>query len=122
MYGRGACDTKVSVAAMLATMERIADQGTPPQSCIWAATVDEECLFQGITRLVQDDIALPIAGAVVGEPTQLDIAVRHKGRVWLKVIVFGKEARSSRPDQGQNAIAHAAPLIQALGRYDDSLA
>ena len=56
MYGRGACDTQGCVAAMLATMERIADSGTPEQTCIWAATVDEEYLFQGIAKLVGEEL------------------------------------------------------------------
>ena len=121
VYGRGACDTKASVAAMLAAMERIAKNGIPARSCLWAATVDEEYLFQGITKFVEEGPPLPVVGAVVGEPTKLDIIMRHKGRVWLEVTACGKAAHSSHPEQGENAIHHASSLIQAFKRYGEQL-
>jgi len=122
LYGRGACDTKASVAAMLAAMKRLADNGIPDHSCLWAATVDEEYLFQGITKFVKEGPPLPVVGAVVGEPTKLDIVIRHKGRVWLEVTVSGQAAHSSNPEQGDNAIYHASSLIQAFEQYSEQLA
>ncbi len=122
VYGRGACDTKASVAAMLTAMEHLAGNGIPDRSCLWAATVDEEYLFQGITKFVEEGPPLPVVGAVVGEPTNLNTVIRHKGRVWLEVRAFGKAAHSSHPEQGDNSIYHASSLIQAFEQYGKQLA
>ncbi len=122
VYGRGACDTKASVAAMLTAIERLASNGIPEHSCLWAATVDEEYLFQGISKFVEEGPPLPVVGAVVGEPTKLDVVIRHKGRVWLEVAVYGRAAHSSHPEQGDNAIYHASSLIQAFAQYGEQLA
>src|SRR5262249_48317258 len=80
LYGRGACDIKGGLAAMLATFARLARE-KPSAACnvIMACAVDEEYTFLGVQRLVKG--GLRADGAVVAEPTQLQIVNAHKGVV-----------------------------------------
>jgi len=119
--GRGSCDDKASLAAMMTAMVRAA-RHTPRCSCIFAATVDEEHLFRGVHKLTTEPLPLPVQGAVVGEPTQLRIICAHKGTVRLRITVLGKAAHSAEPQRGDNAIYHAAALVEVLARHAQQLA
>jgi len=112
--GRGSCDDKASLAAMLTALKQAAGHGQPRCGCVFAATVDEEHQFRGVQKLLEEGLPLPVEGAVVGEPTQLQVICAHKGGVRLRITTFGKAVHSSEPDQGDNAIYHAAQLVQAL--------
>ncbi len=123
LYGRGACDIKGGMAAMLAAFARLVRE--QPAGCcrvIVACTVDEEHTFLGIQRLVQDNLrgTGPIA-AVVAEPTQLRIVNAHKGVARWAVTTSGRSCHSSRPDQGVNAIYHMAALLPLIERYAGQL-
>nr|WP_255654622.1 M20/M25/M40 family metallo-hydrolase [Cohnella sp. REN36] len=113
LYGRGACDTKGSLAAMLAAMETLALQpDTLGCDVMLCATVDEEHAYRGPLKLLE--LGLPIAAAVVGEPTNLRIVAAHKGCARFAVHVRGKAAHSSVPHEGVNAIVHMSRVIRYL--------
>jgi acetylornithine deacetylase len=57
----------------------------------------------------------------VTEPTELELAVAHKGFVWLEVEVTGRAAHGSRPHLGVDAIVSAGPILTALGELDIAL-
>src|SRR5215813_3387375 len=75
IHGRGAADTKASLAAMLVALETIRDQ-TPRATIVVAGSVDEEHLKRGARQLAT--LTPRFAGAIVGEPTDLDIVIAHK--------------------------------------------
>ncbi|MFW5868364.1 MAG: M20 family metallopeptidase [Armatimonadota bacterium] len=119
MFGRGACDTKSSLAAMMIALARVAEGDPPPRTVVLAAVVDEEYLHGGVARFMQD--SGPITSAVIGEPTSLRVVVAHKGALRTRIITRGVSAHSSNPDMGENAIYRMARVVQALEGLAESL-
>src|SRR5580704_2254602 len=84
LHGRGACDTKGSVAAMLSALCELANSKSRPQSTeiIFAGLVDEEHAQAGSRALVKNKFKADLA--IVGEPTKLQVVTAHKGSLWLE--------------------------------------
>ena len=118
LYGRGAQDTKSSLAAfMLAAVEarRLNLRG----DVILAGVVDEEYASLGTQALVGSCVA---EAAIVGEPTDLELAVAHKGFVWLEVETRGVAAHGSRPAEGVDAIVKMGKVLIELDELSGTLA
>jgi acetylornithine deacetylase len=60
--------------------------------------------------------------AVVTEPTELELAIAHKGFAWCEIEVAGRAAHGSRPHLGVDAIVKMGAVLQELERLDRSLA
>ncbi|MFA4030123.1 MAG: hypothetical protein GDYSWBUE_001612 [Candidatus Fervidibacterota bacterium] len=125
IYGRGACDTKASIAAMLVALRNAARSGRHV-TIMFAATVDEECGASGAKALCKwlveqfgRDMLPKIC--IVGEPTDLKIAVAHKGFVRGTIRTTGVSAHSSMPHLGVNAICRMAKVIPLLELYADEV-
>ncbi|CAA9429532.1 MAG: Acetylornithine deacetylase [uncultured Rubrobacteraceae bacterium] len=113
LYGRGACDTKGSLAAMLHAVEECARNPEQLSSdVVLCAAVDEERAFEGILAFIDSDVS--VAGAVVGEPTDLGIVVAHKGCARFRLTTRGKAAHSSVPHEGDNAIYRMAEVMEVI--------
>ena len=115
IHGRGACDTKGSLVAMLEALRLL--QAVPPKSrctVVFAATVDEEAGTVGVHRLLKDNPRLQLA--VVGEPTGLASAIAHKGLLRFRIRALGSPAHASQPRLGVNAIYAIGPVLDALQR------
>ena len=114
IYGRGACDTKGSVAAMLSALCQLAHHG--PRSAeteiVFAGLVDEEHHQAGSRALAAGGFNADLA--IVGEPTRLKIVTAHKGSLWLALETRGKAAHGSRPDLGRNAVHEMARVVCLL--------
>ncbi len=130
LYGRGACDVKGGMVAMLAALERLARQRpTGRSTVVLACTVNEEFGFSGARRLAdswrspETDAFLPRApdACIVAEPTDLNVVVAHKGAVRWRMRTSGRAAHSSQPERGDNAIYKAGRLIQALEQYQGEI-
>lgn len=120
LYGRGSCDTKAGLAAMLHAMASLKDEGFVPPCEVWlAAVVDEEYSYRGVVKLCE---GLTAHAAIVAEPTELRLVVASKGVLRWRIRVRGKAAHSSKPHLGVNAINHMARLILALEKDEASLA
>jgi acetylornithine deacetylase ArgE len=119
LYGRGACDIKGGLAAMLAAFARVARE-RPAGACnlIMACSVDEEYTFLGVQRLVRD---LKADAAIVAEPTQLEIVNAHKGVVRWFMNTAGRSCHSSSPEQGVNAIYRMGRLLVGIEKYAERL-
>ena len=113
LYGRGACDTKGSLASMLVAIKLLRER-TAELACNVAilAAVDEEHAFTGILAFIDSDV--PVAAAVVGEPTELRIVIAHKGCIRGSIHVYGRAAHSAEPDRGVNAIDGMADVLAGL--------
>src|SRR5476651_913074 len=112
LYGRGACDTKGGLAAMMHAVAAVHETGIPPPCEIWlAATMDEEFSFRGVAKLCE---GLTAQAALVAEPTSLRAVVATKGALRWRIVVAGKSAHSSKPHLGVSAIAHMARIVLAL--------
>jgi acetylornithine deacetylase/succinyl-diaminopimelate desuccinylase-like protein len=113
LYGRGACDTKGSLAAMLYAVEECARNPERLSSdVVLCAAVDEERAFKGILAFVDSDVS--VAGAVVGEPTDLGIVVAHKGCARFRLETLGRAAHTSVPHEGDNAIYRMAEVLRVM--------
>ncbi len=112
VYGRGACDTKAGLAAMMHAMAAIHLANEIPACNVWlAAVVDEEYSFRGVLKLCE---TLRADAAIIAEPTDLRIAVASKGVLRWRIIARGRAAHSSKCDLGVNAIYHMAQVIRSI--------
>lgn len=141
VYGRGACDTKGSAAAMLVALCELARSKERPRETeiVFAGLVDEENAQAGSRALVAGKFggvarssavrrtpdAVERTGrlkaglqtvdlAIVGEPTQLQVVTAHKGSVWLELETRGKAAHGSTPQLGRNAVEEMARIVDLL--------
>jgi acetylornithine deacetylase/succinyl-diaminopimelate desuccinylase family protein len=120
LFGRGSCDTKASLAAILFSVKSLlASRNRLSRNVIIAAVCDEEYGLNGTKALVKN--SRRIHYAIVGEPTGLEIINCHKGVVRWRMSVFGKSAHSAYPQQGVNAIFHMARLLEALEQHSRDL-
>jgi acetylornithine deacetylase len=101
IYGRGACDTKSSIASMIIASEGLIRQGVTDFGLLFDAC--EETDFSGIKRALKI-IPASVKTIVVGEPTGLDLIHGQKGILVFKLIARGKSAHGSTPELGINAI------------------
>jgi len=125
LYGRGACDTKGSVATMLTALCELANAGSRPNETeiIFAGMIDEEQAQAGSRALVAQASRLqlvdgrdtrPTTLAIVGEPTRLQVVTAHKGSLWLQLETRGKAAHGAMPWLGRNAVREMARIVCAL--------
>ncbi len=125
LFGRGSCDIKGGMAAMLAAFARCVREKKPAgQRVLMVCSVDEEHTFFGIQKFVQEAVYRAYSGrvwAVVAEPTLLRIVKAHKGVTRWHVFTSGRSCHSSRPELGVNAIFHMAALLPLIQRYADQL-
>lgn len=113
LWGRGACDTKASLAAALTALSRLAGSGLARDAEIeLLCTVDEEYLKRGVMHAKAQ--GLTADAAIVGEPTGLRPVIAHKGALRWRLITIGKAAHTSRPENGHNAIYEMVDVIDWL--------
>lgn len=117
LYGRGAQDMKGGVAAMVAAAAELATSWKRGRLVV-AGVADEEHLSLGAEALVRSWSA---DMAIVTEPTDLRLAVGHKGFAWLDVVARGRAAHGSRPAEGRDAIVMMARALVALADRDAAL-
>jgi acetylornithine deacetylase len=110
IHGRGSCDAKGPLAAILAAFF-----GVEPTNgrLTLAITPDEERDSTGAAAL-----SLEADGFVVGEPTGLDACIAARGRFQGTVTVRGDGAHAADPGAGRNAIAGLEAVLAGLSSYD----
>ena len=119
LYGRGSCDIKGGMSAMLGCFARLVRE--KPKGCcnvIMACSVDEENTMLGaraLVKLVRADFA------VVAEPTNLNIVHAHKGVVRWNILTAGRSCHSSTPEQGVNAIYRMGKVLVGIDQYAQHL-
>jgi acetylornithine deacetylase len=117
LYGRGSQDMKSGVAAMIAAAAVLVPTWSHGRLIV-AAVVDEEHMSLGAEALVREWRA---DMAVVTEPTDLALAIGHKGFAWAEIETRGRAAHGSRPDEGRDAIARMGRVLVALEARDRHL-
>lgn len=119
VHGRGSQDMKSGVAAMIDAARVIAESGgLAAGKIVVACVVDEEHASIGADALITRWRA---DGAVVTEPTDLQVAIAHKGFEWVEIETEGRAAHGSRPREGRDAIRLMARVLTGLDEIDRGL-
>jgi acetylornithine deacetylase/succinyl-diaminopimelate desuccinylase-like protein len=116
--GRGALDMKAGLAAGMAVLAE-AKLNPPRGDILLAAVADEEHLSKGTEEVLA--AGWRADGAVVTEPTGLQLGTAHKGFVWIEVTTLGVAAHGSMPDKGVDAIAAMGRVMASLQDYAANL-
>lgn len=112
VYGRGACDMKGGVAALLVAAGELARSREQLQGdLVVAVTADEERNCLGVDALIRERLFEGLGCAIVAEPTSLGLTIAEKGAFWVDVTFFGKTAHGSMPHLGANAVAAMADFL-----------
>jgi acetylornithine deacetylase len=109
IYGRGACDTKGSMAAMIVAAERMVDRGYDNIGLIF--DVSEEDDFSGIKEIYGK---YSPEFVIVGEPTNFNIIIGQKGLLGIKIVFKGIAAHGSTPEKGISAIEKCMDTLNNL--------
>ena len=103
LYGLGACDTKASLAAMMAAFKNYVTSTEKTGGTLdLLISIDEERRSREVYSVIKQGYRCDYA--VVGEPTDLGIISCHMGQIFLEVMAKGKSTHSSAPWEGINAI------------------
>jgi acetylornithine deacetylase len=117
LYGRGTTDMKGFVATCLAMVPemRRARLATPIHLAI---SYDEEIGCVGVRPMLEMLSRAPVkpVGCFVGEPTQMELAIGHKGKHGVRATFRGLACHSSIAPRGVNAVEYAATLISEISR------
>jgi acetylornithine deacetylase len=115
LYGRGAYDMKGALAALL-----LAAAEAPPLrgDLVLTAVADEELASAGTEAVLE---RVRADAAIVAEPTELRVAVAHRGFVGFELATAGVAAHGSRPDLGVDAIVKMGPILSALEELEARL-
>lgn len=117
LYGRGACDTKGTGAAMLWALRQYAQASERPNNVALLFSVDEEVSMAGIQSFVKNDLAKlgwSPSLVIVGEPTEHIPVIAHNGCVRWEIQTRGIAAHSSTPWEGHSAIADMVKALSLL--------
>jgi acetylornithine deacetylase/succinyl-diaminopimelate desuccinylase-like protein len=122
LLGRGSCDTKAGMAALLAALESVLSRGTLRRNVIVVGEADEELGSVGVA-----DVQRALGGrrpdwVLATEPTSLQLVTQHKGIALARLVARGVACHSSDPAAGRNAIVSISRAVLALDELAGELA
>jgi acetylornithine deacetylase/succinyl-diaminopimelate desuccinylase family protein len=113
LIGRGSVDMKGPLACMIMAMIALKRAGIKLGGDLkFAGVIDEEEKSLGTIDLLEK--GLKADGAVVGEPSNSDICLAHRGLEWLEFEFIGKAVHGGKQKEGINAIVKASNFIQLM--------
>ena len=119
VYGRGSFDMKGSLAACMAAAKALSERGAPLRGDVLVAAVaDEEYGSLGTRDLLG---RLRVDGAIVTEPTALEVCLAHKGYLWIEVQVAGRAAHGSKFELGIDANMKMGRFLAGLAELERDL-
>lgn len=123
LYGRGAYDMKGGLTAVLLAAESLAHGARLRGDLIVTAVADEEHASLGTEAALAHLQAsgARVDGAIVAEPTEMQLCTAHKGFAWATITTHGRAAHGSRRADGIDAIAHMGRVLVALEQLDRAL-
>lgn len=122
VYGRGSCDTKAGMAALMAALERVLARGSLARNVVVVGEADEESSGSlGVADVLAHLEGSRIDWALATEPTGLRLVNAHKGTAVARIEARGRACHSSDPQRGRNAIVALARAITCLERFGTEL-
>ncbi|MEH7344628.1 M20/M25/M40 family metallo-hydrolase [Bacillus sp. JJ1532] len=118
VYGRGSCDMKAGIAAIMSTAASLAASGSIKGKVILALVCDEEYSSIGADHFVLHHKA---DACILTEPSDLKMVIAHRGFLWGKVTTWGRSAHGSRWDLGDSAISRMGKVIVGLDDLDKNV-
>jgi acetylornithine deacetylase len=119
MYGRGACDMKGGVAAMLLGIEAALAAGPLVGRIVYQSVIEEECGGNGALAACLEG---PLADAtLIAEPTDGGMDLVAVGVIWARITLEADSRHASNADRGANPIEAAYAVIEALHRLEAEL-
>ena len=116
VYGRGSYDMKGSLAACMAAAKALADSGVRLRGdVVVAAVADEEYGSLGTSDVIH---RVKVDGAIVTEPTGLQVCLAHKGYLWIDVEITGRAAHGSKFDLGIDANMKMGQFLSRLSALE----
>lgn len=113
IYGRGAVDMKGPIASMIMAIIAFKRSGIKLKGdLIFTGVLAEETNSDGCETLIHSGFRAD--GAIVGEPSNNEYAIGHRGLEWLEIEIIGKRAHGGIPEAGVNAIVNAAKFIMRV--------
>lgn len=115
IYGRGSCDMKAGLMAFVLAMISLKEENIPLKGSIkLLATIGEETGAIGAGQLTEEGYADDLDALIVGEPSNNEIVISHKGALWIEITTYGKTAHGSSPHLGTNAVEHMNEIINQI--------
>ncbi len=122
IYGRGACDMKGALAAIVYGGRLIKELGLEGDTTVWVvgSVQEEDCDGLCWQYILEQGGPRPEA-VVISEPTNLGIYRGHRGRMEIEVRTSGVSCHGSAPERGVNAVYRMAPIIADIERLNERL-
>jgi putative selenium metabolism hydrolase len=111
IFGRGAVDMKASLAAMAFAAKEIASKEHEGTLALCFVVHEETVEGTAIGHIIEEKIVDTPDLIILGEATNLEIGIGHRGRAVIKAQLWGKTAHASMPELGSNALHAASKLI-----------
>ncbi|KHG64404.1 acetylornithine deacetylase [Thermus sp. 2.9] len=122
LYGRGACDMKGGLAALVGAMLAVKRAlGRPKRPLRLAALADEEGMMLGVKAFLKAGLAQGFRGALVAEPEEMEMCLWQKGALRIRLLFPGRMAHGAMPYAGDNPIPKAARFVVALRELEARL-
>ena len=115
LYGLGSNDAGGCLVSLIATFLFYYDQKNLPYNLVFVASAEEEISGQDGIELVLPMLP-PISFGIVGEPTQLEMAIAERGLLVLDVVATGKAGHAAR-EEGENALYKILPDLEWFRQY-----
>lgn len=110
LYGRGSGDAKASVAAMMLALLDLAERGRPDAGRVLAVfgygeETKQTSMEEAVVRIGTVD------AAVIGEPTNLDLAVAQRGLMMVDLIASGEQGHAAYASANGERVVNAAVVL-----------
>jgi acetylornithine deacetylase len=119
LYGRGACDMKGGIAAMLLGIEAALSEGPLPGPVVYQSVIEEECGGNGALAACLEGPSAD--GVVIAEPTNDSFDLVAVGVIWARIIFEARSRHASHADEGSNPIETAFAAVEALHALEEKL-
>ncbi len=120
IYGRGACDTKGNLAAVIKAVQAISQSGIPFKGRILLGIlVDEEGMMSGVKHFIRQGWANGVNAAIICEPVDNHLCITQKGALRAELITIGKMSHGAMPLAGLNPIPPMVSILEKIRQLEE---